>query len=152
MICDYTLLFKLASISPYLQIYWKLMMLLLSTPQASDVLFERYLDNLLKAKYLFRTTCRVKYLHFSLRNYKHKSSILPKEKDVLLFGRKILPYSLKMTVPEHNPSSILISWRVILGPISWSFTALLVEALLTLPRSDAKLTVAASSSPSLSDP
>ena len=69
----------------------------------------------------------------------------------MLYARYI-PYSLKMTPPEHNPSSILMSWRVILGPISWSLTALFVEALLILPRSLAKVTVAASSSASLSDP
>lgn len=63
-----------------------------------------------------------------------------------------IPYALKITPPEHNPSSILMSWSVILGPISWSFTALFEEALLILPRSEARVTVAASSSTSLSDP
>lgn len=57
-----------------------------------------------------------------------------------------------MTAPEHNPSSTLTSSRVILGPSSWSFTALFEAARLSLPRLLGRLTVAASSSPSLSDP
>lgn len=64
----------------------------------------------------------------------------------------IIPYSLKMTPPEQSPSSTFTSWRVILGPISWSLTAHFEDALLTRPRSPAKVTVAASSSASLSDP
>lgn len=56
---------------------------------------------------------------------------------------KIL-YLLKVTSPEHDASSILMSWwRVILGPIYWSFTSLLEEALFILPRSNARVTVAA---------
>jgi hypothetical protein len=41
---------------------------------------------------------------------------------------------------------------VILGPISWSLMALFLDALFNLSTSLARLTVAASSSGSLSDP
>lgn len=56
------------------------------------------------------------------------------------------------TSPEHSPDSTLTRRIVILGPISWSLTALFLDARFNLSISLARLTVAASWSASLSDP